>query len=279
MTHKQLILLIALLYCSFVGATAQTVTNVQAKFTDCNIEVRYDLATTKPVNLTLQYSGDDGNTWIPCATVTGATNNQSAGTNKLIIWDNQADNIRHGLFDFRVELPPKEQAECVEINGVCWATCNVDAPGAFTDNPEDAGMFYQWNRKKGWPATGTVTGWDSSYPTGTTWETANNVCPAGYRVPTDTEIQSLIAAGSQWTTQNGVAGRVFGSGDNSLFLPAAGYRNSSDGSLYDAGSYGYYWSSTQNNSSYAYYLDFNSSDAGRSNSYRYYGFSVRCVAE
>ena len=40
----------------------------------------------------------------------------------------------------------------VVINGVRWATCNVDAPGNFAANPEDAGMFYQWNRKVGWSA-------------------------------------------------------------------------------------------------------------------------------
>ena len=44
-------------------------------------------------------------------------------------------------------------------------------------------------------------------------------------------------------TINGVNGLCFtGPNGNSLFLPAAGRRR--DGSLYDAGSYGYYWSSS-----------------------------------
>lgn len=46
--------------------------------------------------------------------------------------------------------------ECVEINGVCWATRNVDAPGTFTQNPEDAGMLYQWNRKTAWNVTDSI---------------------------------------------------------------------------------------------------------------------------
>jgi hypothetical protein len=44
-------------------------------------------------------------------------------------------------------------------------------------------------------------------------------------------------------SQNGVEGyKVTGPNGNSIFLPAAGYRHWS--SLYNAGSTGYYWSST-----------------------------------
>jgi len=175
--------------------------------------------------------------------------------------------------------PELTELDFVLINGVKWATRNVDAPGTFAANPEDVGMFYQWNRTKGWSAIGTVTGWDSSMPTGTTWETTNNVCPTGYRVPTDAEIQSLITAGSLWTTQNGVNGRVFGSGDNIIFLPAAGFRNLSNGVLDIAGIFGYYWSSTPRGTTDAYYFSFYSGLADGSYHYRNYGFSVRCVVD
>jgi len=37
----------------------------------------------------------------------------------------------------------------VVINGVKWATRNVDKPGTFVANPEDFGMLYQWNRRVG----------------------------------------------------------------------------------------------------------------------------------
>ena len=168
----------------------------------------------------------------------------------------------------------------IEINGVVWATRNVGTPGTFVDKPEDAGMFYQWNRSKGWAATGYyVSGWDSSIPTGTTWETANNVCPAGYRVPTDVEIQSLMNSYSRWTTQNGVDGYVFGRGGNTIFLPAAGWRYSGNGTLFDAGSSCNYWSSTPNGNDYAFSLDYNSNYERKSSTIRSIGLSVRCVAE
>ncbi len=60
------------------------------------------------------------------------------------------------------------------INGVYWAGRNVDAPGTFTTSPENYGMFYQWNRKKGWPSTGSVSDWDESVSSGDTWEAANS---------------------------------------------------------------------------------------------------------
>ncbi len=167
----------------------------------------------------------------------------------------------------------------VEINGVRWATCNVASPGKFADKPEDAGMFYQWNRSKGWAATGAVTGWVNSQPPGATWTTANRVCPSGYRLPTDAEIKSLTAGGGKWTTQNGVKGRVFGSGGNTIFMPATGYRYYKTGTLNDAGEGGYYWSSTQDVNEYAYHLYFGSGSSYRGNDYRSYGFAVRCVME
>jgi len=43
---------------------------------------------------------------------------------------------------------PLTYDEGVVINGVKWATRNVAAPGTFAANPQDAGMFYQWNRKR-----------------------------------------------------------------------------------------------------------------------------------
>ena len=60
-----------------------------------------------------------------------------------------------------------------------------------------------------------------------------------------------------------------------VFLPAAGYRNNSD--LNNAGSNGYYWSSSVNNSNNAYNLNFNVSNVDWNNNNRYNGQSVRPV--
>ena len=81
----------------------------------------------------------------------------------------------------------------VVINGVRWATRNVDMPGTFAANPESAGMLFQWNRRQGWAATGNITGWDSTYAGGTEWARANDPCPPGWRVPTNEEFRLLVS--------------------------------------------------------------------------------------
>ncbi|MCL2327130.1 MAG: fibrobacter succinogenes major paralogous domain-containing protein [Bacteroidetes bacterium] len=165
----------------------------------------------------------------------------------------------------------------VVINGVKWAPCNVDTPGTFAASPESAGKFYQWNCRKAWAATGYVSGWDSSTSSGTTWEKANDPCPAGWRVPTRTELQSLVSTTYTWTTKNGVPGREFGSGRNSLFIPAAGYRLFNTGELRATGVFGAYWSSTPHDETLAYDVYFPEGNAVEGRSGRSYGYSVRCV--
>ena len=150
----------------------------------------------------------------------------------------------------------------VLINGVRWATRNVDAPGTFAASPESAGMFYQWNSRIAWSASGEkVPGWppnwggwegwswNHSNPGATTWEVSNDPSPAGYRVPTYAEILSLIdteKVSRTWTTQNGVNGRRFTdiATGNNIFLPTAGDRDGYDGTLNYPNDYGQYWSST-----------------------------------
>ena len=175
----------------------------------------------------------------------------------------------------------------VKIGGAIWATRNVDAPGTFAAKPQDYGKFYQWNRKVAWAATGTVTDWDASFPLGITWEKANDPCPTGYRVPTKAEQDALVASGSTWTSNyngTGVAGGIFGSGSNTVFLPAADYRYFSDGNLFDfvgagANPDGYYWSSTMGGYSGAYFLFFSNGYVEVVATYRTGGFFVRCVKE
>ena len=173
----------------------------------------------------------------------------------------------------------------VVINGVKWATRNVDAAGTFAATPESAGMFYQWNRKKAWNSTNEeVTGWDNSDSNGTTWATANDPSPAGWRVPTIAELGTLLdetKVTSAWTTQNGVRGRKFTDKTTgaSIFLPAAGHRGSGGGTLYSRGSHGYYWSSTVYDASSAHFMRFNSTEQYTDNASKSCGFSVRCVAK
>lgn len=83
----------------------------------------------------------------------------------------------------------------------------------------------------------------------------------------------------EWTTQDGYNGRKVTSqtdGTKSLFLPAAGYVVNT--SFKDVGSYGFYWSGTARQSTFAYNLNFISGNVDAEKySYRYKGFTVRPV--
>jgi len=260
------------------------ISNIKLSYScPCKVTVIYDLDAAKPTDVQFFYSSDTvAYGWLLATTFPQKT----AGTN-TDYWDCAA-GATYGQFFFKLEVV-NDIPECVMINGVCWATRNVDMPGTFADNPEDAGMFYQWNRKVGWSSTNPMvnseggTTWDSSTPPGTTWEPANDPSPPGYRVPTQAEIQTLLNTTyvtNVWTTENGVPGRRFTDKDNgnSIFLPAAGYRSSGSGTL-DFGGIGSYWSSTQSNANFAYGLGFSNINTSIGSNGKTYGFSVRPVAE
>jgi len=173
-----------------------------------------------------------------------------------------------------------------KINGVIWATCNVDDFGTFAPTPESANMLYQWNRPTAWNNTDeNVEGWDNSIPEGTKWAAANDPSPDGWRIPTMSEIASLLdtrKVKQEFITQNEVRGVKFTDIDTkcSIFLPATGYRLN-DGFLIPAyDGYGYYWSSTGDNSSTACCLMFfNGYIDLSSGMQKIVGASIRCVAE
>ena len=161
-------------------------------------------------------------------------------------------------------------------SGLLWATCNIGA-----NAPEEYGDYFAW---------GETTPKDSYDFVNYTYSDNPDILPSdhdaatanwgeGWRMPTKAEFEELYNHTTvTWTTQNGVNGRLFtASNGNSLFLPAAGFRI--DGSLYDAGSYGGYWSSSLNAGTPdgAWVLYFYSGSYYMSNGYRIYGLSVRPV--
>ncbi len=98
----------------------------------------------------------------------------------------------------------------------------------------------------------------------------NNPCPSGWRIPTETELDTERAS---WSSQD-----YNGAYASPLKLPAGGYRGCSFGSLLNVGTYGFYWSSTVS-TTLARYLYFFSAGASMTSGYRAGGFSVRCVKD
>jgi hypothetical protein len=179
-------------------------------------------------------------------------------------------------------------------SGLKWATCNVGA-----NKPEDYGDYFAWGETQpkdyyGWRTykwcngsydTQTKYCTDSYYGTvddKTTLElsddAANYNWGGAWRMPTMLEWSELIDNCSwTWADYGHV---VTGPNGNSIFLPAAGYRD--DSSLYDAGGDGYYWSCSLNTfePNGAYILHFNASSMDYWGNYgRTYGRSVRPVSQ
>ena len=136
----------------------------------------------------------------------------------------------------------------VEINGVVWSPYNVgETPLTFTNTPEEYGGYYQWNK-----GTSDFMLYDvyeaSSFYNATSWLPQNDPSPKGWRVPTRDEFYSLYDDDikHEWTTENGIKGRRFTDtiSGNSIFLPAAGYRDDESNLLLDVEMYGCYWTST-----------------------------------
>ena len=176
---------------------------------------------------------------------------------------------------------------------VKWATCNVGA-----NSPEEYGQYFAWGEtttkaeytSDNCPTCGlTISqlqsqGYIDNNGNLTAQHDAATVNWGGdWRMPTNAEQQELINNCIwTWTMQNGVNGyKVEGPNGNSIFLPAAGFRDVS--SLYDAGSYGYYWSSAPFDGSFDYFacgLDFGLDfDPDLLIYSRDYGQSVRPILE
>ena len=176
-----------------------------------------------------------------------------------------------------VDVTPPEAVDLGLPSGTKWANMNVGA-----NKPEDFGDYFAWGETT---PKSSYTSSNYSYSSNPTTlpldrDAAYTNWGTSWRMPTDAELEELKDNCTwTWTTQNGVKGYKVTSktNGNSIFLPAAGCRVSSD--LYGAGSNGNYWSSwlLTHNSSNAYDLGFNSNNVGSSNNNRLYGQSVRPV--
>ena len=185
--------------------------------------------------------------------------------------EGEEDNIINGYEYVDLGLP----------SGLKWAVHNVGASAA-----EDYGDYYAWGEietKDSYTQQNSVTyGMPMEDISGDPqYDVARALWGETWRLPTRDEQKELLDNCTwEWTSQNGVNGYlVTGSNGNSIFLPAAGYKENS--SHTEVGEYGYYWSSTpQSNSNLgAYYLYMSSSSKLSYYYARVAGQSVRAVSE
>lgn len=201
---------------------------------------------------------------------------------------------------------------------MCHNLGAVQSAAPFTPSWELTGNYYQWGRnptcfgRDGTDATnacsspvygaaapwgnatsndnaGSITGWSTTTAGATALldesKTANDPCPAGFRIPTRTQWTGVINSSfnsrtfvGTWTdsSTNFSSGVKFG---DVLFLQSAGRRSDTNGSLSLRGANGFYLTSTASDCC-AYALRTSSSTAITNLSLpRLFGASVRCIAE
>ncbi|OPB92544.1 hypothetical protein [Elizabethkingia occulta] len=170
----------------------------------------------------------------------------------------------------------------------------------FTPSASIHGAKYQWGAQTGeagryisqatdQSTSGAIAGWNTTPKANGSWDdaakTVNDPCPAGYRIPTMYDFQGLgtyntITHIGTWTSSpaNYSTGVMFG---KFLFLPAAGYRNQTNGALVSRGLISYYAGTTSSGGTGNVGGGYISSGFVGSigNVLRTYGYAVRCVAE
>ena len=168
------------------------------------------------------------------------------------------------------------------IAGSCWMTQNLRFEGTDlkvgeSDVTSDITMTYgsltsgdSYTEPR--IATGSTTDYGTYYNycaasagevcNDTTSQSATrSVCPAGWKLPTQAQLNAIPEMDSHFTASSGLAGSYYG---GSLYLTLTG---------------GYWWASTANSATNQYHLHyFNEVDYWAVNSdSKYYGYSARCV--
>lgn len=165
---------------------------------------------------------------------------------------------------------------------VKWATSNVGA-----DNPWDYGDYFAWGeteQKKEYTAETSLT-YDVEMPDisgNPEYDVARLKWGGTWRMPDGAEMNELMDECTwEWTAEHGINGtKVTGPNGNSIFLPAAGFRNFT--SFYFLGERGSYWSSApaEDGPEYARSLDFDDNAVLYwFTSERFYGSTVRPVTD
>ena len=171
-------------------------------------------------------------------------------------------------------------------SGLLWCEHNVGA-----STPYEHGLYFSWGNVIGHAEGSGYDFSDAVYaetpgaaltgnvPVNGTYDLARHNMGAPCRLPTVGEFQELNSnCDSEWTDEDGVAGRRFTSriNGNSIFFPASG--NFYGTTLNSRGSNGHYWSSSYYSATYAYNLGFDSSNVNPANSSnRRYGWTARAV--
>ena len=161
---------------------------------------------------------------------------------------------------------------------VKWVNVNIGA-----ECEEATGEYYRWGATVPYRNKTQECKLDKDITPESGYDIATNLWGDAYRLPTKAEMDELVSE-CTWTWDSQKYGyRVTGKGDyadRSIFLPAGGWFNGSDGAFqYQYRNRGDYWTSTVISSSYAYRIEFSNGNLPVGQDSKYYGFTIRAVQD
>ena len=273
-------------------------------------------ATVTPSNATYKsVTWSSSNTSVASVSSSGVVTAKSAGTATITVTTN--DGGKKATCSVTVILYTVTTPEAIDLglpSGLKWASFNLGS-----SSPEEYGDYFAWGETEPYYSRQNPLTWRDG-KTGYYWasykwckgsrttmtkycsnssygyngftdnktvldpedDAAHVYLGSKWRMPTDADWTELRTKCTwTWTTRNGKNGHlVTGSNGNNIFLPAAGHR---DGAILpNAGSSGYYWSSSLDTDfpDGAWLVGFSSGNVYRiDDEYRYSGLSVRPVTE
>ena len=274
---------------------AQRVSNIRSEIKDDKVHVHYQLRSSRPVNIALEYSFDNGQTWLPCKTKSGSWQNQTSG-DKTVVWHFLADHVLAGELLFRVSTMPVPP-------GVVGCNSNISGWGSSLGTVSFASDRTWRVGSRTWSDAVQASNCNKTTYSGGTRNSYNSdcrsnpdrkgdlfsccaivrfgstLCPAPWRVPSTRDFANLERA-------LGGSGRGY---QSNTPLVSGGYLNTwggaygggcnSEGPLNDQGSRAYYWTQSELSSERGHILLFDTrghtvpqgwSDKGN-------GLALRCV--
>ena len=161
--------------------------------------------------------------------------------------------------------------------------------GSWYNNPPAGYSYYNL-----WSADNTTTGFNDNAVVKTVYDPS----PVGFKMPASNAFTGFTSNGQygsgaaninangtadSWDKFSAAYGHNFytnSSKNATIFSPASGFRDNSDGSLFNVGGSGYYWSAVPISTYFGCYLGFSWSFVNpQYNNYRSYGFAARPVSE
>ncbi|EPJ3398219.1 hypothetical protein M2T70_08460 [Elizabethkingia anophelis] len=207
-------------------------------------------------------------------------------------------NLKFTLSPADVYLDNYNGQKAARINGKVWMLYNLgDNRTDPNTGPFDQSNFYQFGRSAvvatGSTQTAEISGWNTTIAADNAWnsgteaapvKTGNDPCPQNYRIPTRTELQSLLDGTTKTeigtfndSPTNFSAAKVYTSNRNSsvkLTFPAIGARNAAAGRVNNRGISPHVWTSTASDASNAYANGRNTIVTHLKNT----GNPIRCIA-